>query len=214
MAKNKTIDDDFDILDYLGDDDLETTEMPDSRVLRQKMKVTMQNRLKISEIAKVLPDLPDKGWAFHIVANGKYDFWSFVPHIQKLIGSMGLEFYASTWTMSRNNAVEMVKLFDEGKIGTINLLTGLYFKRRETAVYATILHAIRKRNQRYAAFKNHAKVLLLSDGEDYIIVEGSANLTGNPRLEQYIISNQKGLYDFHAGWMMEMLDTKAIDSAG
>ena len=206
--KNTTIelDDDFDVLDHLDGEQLETCDMPTPRVFRREMKVKMQNKLKLNEIALILPELPEKDWSFHIVANGKYDFWSFTPHIQKLIGSAGLEFYVSTWTMSRNNAVEMVKLFDDGKVGTINLLTGLYFKRRESAVYATVLSAIKKRGQRYAAFKNHAKVLLLSNGKDFIVVEGSANLTGNPRLEQYVISNHKGLYDFHAGWMMEMLD--------
>jgi hypothetical protein len=73
------------------------------------------------------------------------------------------------------------------------------------AVYAMLLDGIRARGGRYRSFQNHAKVLLLSNAGTgvWISVEGSANLTSNPRLEQYVITNDQGLYDFHRGWMEE-----------
>ena len=44
-----------------------------------------------------------------------------------------------------------------------------------------------------------------SDGIDYIVMEGSANWTANPRLEQFTVTNSRPLYDFHREWMEEML---------
>jgi len=32
-------------------------------------------------------------------------------------------------------------------------------------------------------------------------MEGSANFTSNPRLENYIIVNDRALWDFHREWM-------------
>jgi hypothetical protein len=88
-----------------------------------------------------------------------------------------------------------------------NVLTGTYFKRRETAVYAFLLEGIRARGGRFRAFQNHAKVQLIAnpDRDAWYTVEGSANLTSNPRLEQYVITNDRPLWEFHRRWMEEML---------
>ena len=54
---------------------------------------------------------------------------------------------------------------------------------------------------------NHAKVLLVSNAasDTYMTCEGSANLTANPRLEQYVFTNDRTLYEFHRTWMEECL---------
>ena len=86
------------------------------------------------------------------------------------------------------------------------MLTGLYFKRRETAVYSRLVSGLLQRGQRYAAFKNHAKIILIGKSKHWITVEGSANFTSNPRLEQYVISNDRTLYNFHKAWMDGVFD--------
>ena len=93
----------------------------------------------------------------------------------------------------------MLELFDRGSIRSIEILTGTYFKPRESAVYATLLQGIQQRGQRFKCFENHAKIVLLSKPEtgDFITVEGSANFTANPRVEQYVINNDRELFDFH-----------------
>ena len=55
-------------------------------------------------------------------------------------------------------------------------------------------------------FETHVKVCLIDNPEKnaYLTVEGSANLTANPRLEQYVITNDKRLWDVHRDWMEEM----------
>lgn len=37
------------------------------------------------------------------------------------------------------------------------------------------------------------------------MIEGSANFTANPRIEQFIISKSKELFDFHKDWMNEVI---------
>jgi hypothetical protein len=37
------------------------------------------------------------------------------------------------------------------------------------------------------------------------IIEGSANFTANPRIEQFILSNHVGLFHFHRSWMDKIL---------
>lgn len=100
---------------------------------------------------------------------------------------------------------ELLGLFDQGKLKRVAILTGTYFKRRESAVANTLIEGLRVRGQRYVAFQNHTKVMLMAAPPDYLVMEGSANFTANPRLEQTVFSNDWGLFDFHQRWMESML---------
>ena len=162
--------------------------------------------LKQEVVKDFLTGIPAPGETWHIVSNGKYDFWTFVPVILDHLREPAREFYGSTWTMNRGNVLELLDLFDRGRIEKIAILTGTYFKRRETAVYATLTEGLLTRKQRYVAFQNHAKVILIRTEQAAIVIEGSANFTANPRLEQYTLTNDQGLYKFHRAWMEEMLN--------
>ena len=205
----------FNANDYLAIK-LESTDKPDAakiaiknqhKTTRIHLKAQKKNEIKMEHLAELLPCLPEPGWLFHVISSGNFDFWTYVPHLIDLAGHFD-ELYVSTWTMNRQNAIEMLELYDTGKVGKLNLLTGKYFKRRETAVYALILEGLIKRKQRYIAFANHTKIMLLGNEREKIVVEGSANLTANPRAEQFILTNHADLYDFHRKWMEGMFDDR------
>lgn len=183
----------------------ETPDMPSARSVRIAARRRLKNAQRLQTIREVLPRIPAPGEQIHTISDGKFDYWLFVPAIVKLIGPPA-EFYGSTWTMSRPNVQDMMELFDQGQLSSINILTGTYFKRRETAVYSMLVAGIQARGQRYKAFENHTKIILLHRGRHYISIEGSANFTANPRLEQQVITNDRTLYNFHRSWMEEMLN--------
>ena len=118
--------------------------------------------------------------------------------------------YVSTWTTNRTNTKNMFELWDAGKIGVADWCVGLYFKRREANVYSMLLEGLVKRGGRLKAFETHAKVLLLNNKKRraWYCIEGSANMTANPRLENYVIVNDKSLWEFHKTWFEEMLELK------
>ncbi|MBK9968277.1 MAG: hypothetical protein IPP07_26815 [Holophagales bacterium] len=111
--------------------------------------------------------------------------------------------------MSRGNVVELLALFDARRIKAVSVTSGTYFLRRESAVAATLQEGLRARGQRYRAFANHAKVVLLAAPPDFLVFEGSANWTANPRLEQNVLVNDRELYDFHKAWMEDVLPRRA-----
>jgi len=192
---------------WLADeDDLETVEMPASRAHhRTAARRLLRRALQEEAVAEILPELPGPGESVHIIANGKYDFWLYVPHMLGLLGTPA-RLWASTWTMNRGNVLELLELYDQGSLTAITILTGLYFKRRESAVYATLLEGIQARGQRYLALKNHAKLILLEAAGAHLVVEGSANFTANPRIEQYVITHDEQLLRFHASWIDEAVE--------
>lgn len=198
-----------DNLDWIFDDDnpIETSETITTRMKRAELKRRTVQALKQETAKEFLSDLPHEGESLHIVSNGSFDYFTFVPLIVDLLPqSYSAHFYGSTWTMNRNNVLEIFELFDTGKLGTLNILTGLYFKRRESSVYATLFNGLETRKQRYRALENHAKIMLFNHQDIYIVVEGSANFTANPRIEQTTIIHDKALWDFHREWMEDILN--------
>lgn len=207
MADN----DDFLVADILGESisgptDLETEYIPSARSFRMDARRRYERVLREQALLDVLREHPAAGESVHVVSEAKFDFWTWVPAMLRWINRTE-SLYCSTWTLSRTNAVELFEVWDAGKIGLAHFLTGTYFKRRETAVYSLLLDGIRRRGGRYRAFQNHAKVTLLDNAGlgVWLVVEGSANLTSNPRTEQYVITNDRGLWEFHRGWMEEAL---------
>ena len=203
---------DFLVDDILGDgrDNLETDAMPAQRSIRLTPRRKFQRIQQRQALNEVIGEPPAVGESIHVLSAAKFDYWTWVPAMVDWLGRAD-ELYCSTWTLSRQNAVEMFELWDTGKVqpGKVAFLTGLYFKRRETAVYSMLLAGIRERGGRYRAFLNHAKVLLLCNAAQrhYLTIEGSANLTSNPRVEQSVITNDQALYNFHRAWFEEMLKT-------
>ena len=195
----------FNLIETLSAGKLESDAMPSPGGIRRNLKLKGLNQLQLKKLNEILPAIPAAGESWHVVSDGTFDFWKFVPHLVGLIDSAD-EFYGSTWTIARPNVIELLELFDSGRVRKISMLTGLYFKRRETAVYATLLSGLLQRGQRYRAFKNHAKIILLAGSGQSLVVEGSAKFTANPRLEQFVITNDRPLYDFHRSWMEGMFD--------
>lgn len=191
----------------LGDADLETTRtLEASRLLRRRAR-RYRNlaALKEETLADFYREVPGPGESFHIVSNGRFDYWLFVPVTIALLGRPLEAFYGSTWTMNRANVLQLFALLDAGKIRAASILTGTYFKRRETAVANTLIEGLSTRGGRYVAFQNHAKVMLLASPPDFITIEGSANFTANPRLETSVVTNDRELYEFHRAWAEEIL---------
>jgi len=210
MAKGRPTEDDFLVEDILseGRDPLETEAMPQARAHRLSPRRRYERMQQKDALEDVLAGTPVEGESVHILSRARFDFWTWVPAMLDWIDHSP-DLYCSTWTLSRGNVVELLELWDAGRIDRAHFLTGLYFKRRETAVYTRLLEGIRARGGRYRSSRNHAKVLLLAnpDRKAWLTVEGSANLTSNPRTENYIVTNDRGLWEFHRGWMEELLRT-------
>ena len=199
---------DFDIPIYddqeqYGDDGIFVTARKQKMDLRQRMRSGM----KTETAEELITEIPKPGESIHYISNGKFDYWTFIPILIRLMGG-SKETYMSTWTMNRSNAMELMDLYDAGKIKNLTFITGDYFKKRESVTYAFLITELQKRGQKFKAFLNHAKVTCLTNGKDYLVMEGSANFTSNPRIEQNTITNSKELFEFHAGWIRDAFNKK------
>lgn len=181
-----------------------------SRSHKAKTKIRFESKLKREKVAEILTELPQNDESIHIVSNGNFDYFTIITRILDLRHNKTVKnFYFSTWTMSHQNVIDILELYDKKIFANVNALTGEYFRTRESAVYHILDLGLKERGQRLFANKNHAKVTLLEIENDFYVIEGSANFTANPRIEQFSITNNKGLFFFHKKWQDELLDKSA-----
>lgn len=186
---------------------LETTETIEAKSMKIKTKRKMQMALEEENAKKCFPSLPECGESYHIVSNGGFGVFTFVPLITQYLPQSHCDhIYISTWVLNRGNIIGLFDMFDAGQIGQISILSSRFVKRRDSAIFALLIEGIQDRNQRFKAFRNHAKVALMHHKDDYITLETSANFTDNPRVENFTITNDKKLWEFHRKWMEEMLN--------
>jgi len=184
----------------LPDCEIETTKSIAPQQFRAFHKRRLQAEMKEKRVENIIGELPKPGESIHMVSGGRFDYWNFVPVILRMNGDIAACAYFSTWTLNRQCVTELLDLFDSEKIKSIRFLTGLYFKRRETSVYAQLATGLLKRKQQLRALENHAKIILLDMAPNYYVMEGSANFTSNPRIEQNCLTNDESLFRFHQGW--------------
>lgn len=197
-----------------GSEDTETTHAPSARAIRLQVKRRALKLERQDNLREVLGELPAAGEQIHIVARNRFDFWSWTPTLIEWLKTSD-HFYCSTWGLNRNTCRDLFALCDAGKIppAKCHIYTGTYFKRRESSVYSYLLEGLRARGGHYRAFSNHSKVLLLANARrrTWLTIETSANLTDNPRFEQYVLTNDRRLHDFHRAWMDELLAANEAD---
>lgn len=160
--------------------------------------------LKQEKLEQFFTQLPEPGETIHTVSNGSFDYWNFCPIVLQLLDRPA-SFYGSTWTMNRSNVLQLLSLYDQKKLTSVAMFSGLYFKRREPAIYTLLASGVIDRGQRFLCFENHTKIMMFAAPPDWIVIEGSANFTANPRLEQNTITNDRDLFEFHRTWMDELL---------
>jgi len=198
--------------DFVGaSDEIETTRMPkDNLTHRRECKVETLKALRRKFALDHIGEIPPPGTSLHIVTNARFDFWDWIPTLLKMMAPRhAVEFCGSTWILNRRNAMELLALYDAGSIRSIGFMTGIYFKRRESAVFATLYEGLMARGQKFKACLNHSKwfTMLMDDGTG-ITVESSANFTENGNIETHVLTNDRGLSDFHRGWCNELLDAR------
>ena len=150
--------------------------------------------------------LPVPGESHHGVISGKYALWDLVPAVLERTGHNMTELTIATLGFSKQNGADMLAFLDARKIERLSLLVSHYYKSTSAEIYDSLVPHLLKRGQKVKAMRTHAKMLLMRmpDGTRYV-VESSANLRSCGNDEQFVMSNDSDLYDFHKTWIDELI---------
>lgn len=164
-------------------------------------KAAIHRTAMLAEAADVLKTLPAPGETLHAIMTGRYDLMHLVACLVDRLGGC-TEVRIATLSFNAKNLVEMLALLDSGAIGRLTLLASAFFRDHNKELWAECRDEFRDRGQRAAAARSHCKVVTL-DGQ--FSLEGSANLRTNSNREQFALTLDPALHDWHAAWIDELV---------
>ncbi len=153
-----------------------------------------------------LAPLPGPGEIVHGVTDGRFSGWSLATAAIELLGQPVDELTVSTLGYNRQSLDSLVELLDAGTVRSVLLNVSNYFRHSDREIFARIRHELESRGQRVAVTRSHAKLILLRTADRSIVVETSANLRSSMNWEQFVISDDAALLNFHREWILELFE--------
>lgn len=137
----------------------------------------------------------EKGSAYHVISGGDIDFLSYVRMIAEV---QPIDYLIiSTWVMAMADAEEMADWLSKGYVKRIDLYAGERSIDHYAQIWDYMERVIPAHGGRMVTCKNHSKVAVMY-GRDYdAVIESSANVNTNPRIEQSTVTVSSELCDFY-----------------
>lgn len=150
---------------------------------------------KVANLEDDLIRLPTQGEFFFLQTDSAFNAFTFIPFIARRFPVK--ELYASTYSISRKVVDALIEMHDKGMIERITLLISESMIKRNPLTIDNLraMASTRPNLQVFYAW-THAKICLLKTHEAHYIIEGSGNWAENAHFEQYLLANDKGVFDF------------------
>ena len=147
-------------------------------------------------LKEILPAVIEPGDSWHVISRGDIDSLSYLRHI--LAGVDHLDHVLmSTWCIAKNDLTEITAWLDSGRIEQFDLYAGEIFPGSYGDEYEQFMKMSELYGCRLVVAKNHSKVTLCSVDDYKVVVESSANVNTNPRIEQSCLHNSSELHAFY-----------------
>ena len=137
--------------------------------------------------------------------------------ITEVVGRFGcpLKITISTLSMSVKNTENLADLLRENSELLIEMVVSHYFQSTNGDVFLAInslLTEVFPDRFEIGVTRSHAKIILFDYPFKAWVVETSANLRSSNNIEQFVISNDRDLLEFHCGWIRELMEAgKKVD---
>lgn len=163
---------------------------------------------KAAELAASFPDLSD-GEALYSMLSGNFIFGDFIEALMVEKNWYAEELIIATLSLSRENVDSLKNLQEGGYVKELSLIVSDFWyshERRHNGGVPYILDVLGGESFTLAAAGLHTKVTLIkTDCGQNLIMHGSANLRSSRNLEQFMVENNRSLYDFNASWTKKIL---------
>lgn len=160
-------------------------------------------------LVEILPARIEPGDSWHVVSRGDIDSLSYLRHI--LAGVTHLDHVLmSTWCIAKNDLTEIAAWLEAGKIEQFDLYAGEIFPGSYGDEYEQYTKMCELYGCRLIVAKNHSKITLLAQDDYKIVIESSANVNTNPRIEQSAMHHNPELHAFYLEFFSGI---KSIDKA-
>lgn len=182
-----------------------------ARAQRAAHRLHVRRAKAQATLAEILPERFSAGESWHIISHGDIDALSYLAHA---IRATHFDYVAiSTWCIARPDLEQISTWLDTGRIDHFELYAGEIFPSQYTDEHELAQQMVAAYGIRLCIARNHSKLILASnEADDYhLVMEGSANVNTNPRIEQTAIHCSAELLafyrDFYSG--LRSIDRRA-----
>jgi len=169
-----------------------------ARAIKTTNRTKLRRANSEATLAELLPVRFQPGESYHVISRGDVDALSYLSHA--INGVSHFDFVGiSTWCIARPDLEQIAAWLDAGRIEHFELYAGEIFPSQYGDEHEQMLKMVADYDCKLVIAKNHSKVTLASNyADDYhLVVEGSANVNTNPRIEQAAIHCGRELFDFY-----------------
>jgi len=170
------------------------------------------NALKLAKDIKKLKDN-----RYFVVVNGSFIFGDFIEafitennlHVKKMT--------ISTLSLSENNVDSLAILLNNDYVDELDLIVSDYFYSHERKNLVPYLYQELDKNNKFqlSAASTHCKLCIFETHcGHFVVIHGSANLRSSGNIEQFVIEENKELYDFNNEYQLLITEKfKTIDKS-
>ena len=185
------------------DDEEDAPATPGEKTVQSKKSVNQHAvRRVLSELAleKVLPWHFEQGVSYHCISFGDVDA---LTYMRVIVKQQRIKYaLISTWCCASEDIAEVRTWLERGYIGRIDFYVGEIFKASYFKQYQELQDLCRTLGGRVAICRNHSKIMVLLGEKFDAVIESSANVNTNPRIENTCITVDSEL----ARWYKEFFD--------
>ena len=173
-----------------------------STVAVKKTQTYHVKRRVLSELA-LEAELPwhfEAGVSYHCLSWGDVDS---LTYLRVILKQQRVEYAAiSTWCMSLTDIKEIGRWMEQGILGRLDFYLGDLFLQAYEQEYQVLKPLCKKYGCRLVIFRNHSKLTVVFGERFDAMIESSANVNTNPRMENTVITVDREL----AEWYKKQLD--------
>lgn len=147
------------------------------------------------------------GVSYHVLTGGEIDQMAWIRVMLRCYRRIE-DLYVSSWVVSSEEVIWLDKRMEDGDVGKVTIMVGEIFPSQYRIEYQMCCSMIGRYEgrARVFAFPNHAKILAGRCGENFFVVESSANCNTNKRIEQAVVSSDPRLYRFYTTYFEDLLN--------
>lgn len=179
---------------------------------RKPARRLFHNAARTEAAIDALNGLPAAGETWHVLMPGAYDSFDLIDAMLEHAAPATIEaLHLASLGFNARNAKRLLKMMDADQVGRCTLTVCVYYEaeHNERDTCYLLAQELPRRGGWYVATRSHCKIIAarFTDGRCYVI-ESSANLRSCRNLEQFTITHDAALFDFHRVWLQEVYEVE------
>ena len=176
--------------------------------MKRKDRQAARKLIRPKNAAALVAELPEEGDTLHGVTCGDFVMGDIIGQMVEKVGCPD-RLTISTLSLSVKNAEMLARILVANPALVVQMAVSHYFQSTNGEVFTALeTLLVEKFPGRFnlGVGRTHAKILCFDYPEAAYVIETSANLRSSNNIEQFVISNNPELLDFHATWINEIIE--------